>query len=144
MIRRAEEKDTDICLELMNILENRTFDRDLFAGLFKEQLEDDKFACFLYEEEGKALGLINVKMENELHHCAKVLFIKEFIVLPDCRSKGVGKQLFEYTLSYAKECGCIRAELETGMKRVRAHAFYEREGMIKDHFYYTMNFKETV
>lgn len=143
MIRRAEEKDTDICLELINILENRTFSREVFRELFREQLEDEKFACFLYEEEGKVLGLINVKTENELHHCAKVLFIREFVVLPDFRSRGIGKQLFEYALSHAKRCGCIRAELETGMQRTRAHAFYEREGMIRDHFYYTMNFKET-
>lgn len=144
MIRRAEERDTDICLELINILENRTFSREVFADLFREQLEDEKFACYLYEEEGKVLGLINVKMENELHHCAKVLFIRDFVVLPDCRSRGIGKQLFDHALSCAKQCGCTRAELETGMQRTRAHAFYEREGMIRDHFYYTMNLKETI
>lgn len=138
MKRKCEERDVKEIKQLIDLLENRCFDEETFQRIYMKQLNDESYACFVYEHDGKILGCLNMRMEEQLHHCSKVAQILEFCVSEESRSEGIGRQLFQYALSYAKENGCEQIELETSLWRKRAHAFYEREGMIFDHAYYTM------
>jgi PhnO protein len=139
MIRLSNVNDFPDVYRLICLLENRSFDYESLKRIYHEQLQDERFFCFVYEKDHEVTGLLNMKMENHLHHCGKVMMIMEFVVQEESRSQGIGSELFEYAVSYAKEHGCVRIELETSMWREKAHAFYERHGMIRDHYYYTMN-----
>ena len=141
MIRTAEEKDTKAVQELIELLEDCTFDSENFARIFRDQLADERWTCFVYEKEGEILACLNMRMEEQLHHCAKVAQILELIVKEDKRCQGIGAQLFRTACDHASENGCVQVELETSSWRKRAHAFYEREGMNDDHSFFTMKLK---
>jgi GNAT superfamily N-acetyltransferase len=44
------------------------------------------------------------------------------------RSSGIGRALLDAAKTWARERGAARLELESGMARIHAHRFYEREG----------------
>jgi PhnO protein len=138
MIRKSDEKDLEQIQRLTELLENREFDHEDFRRIYHAQLADPRYICFVWENETGIHGLLNMRMEAQLHHCARTAQITELIVDEECRGKGTGKQLFTHACAYAKEQGCAQIELETSLWRKRAHAFYEREGMISDHAWYTM------
>ncbi len=79
-----------------------------------------------------------MRFEEQLHHAERVAAILELVVDPAVRSGGVGHALFAAGCEAARAAGCVQIELETGSWREGAHRFYEREGMIFDHRYYTM------
>ena len=135
----SNENDFPDVYRLICLLENRQFDKESLNRIYLEQLQDERFFCFVYEQGHKIAGILNMKMENHLHYCGKVMMIMELAVLEEYRSQGIGSELFEYAVSFAKDHGCIRMELETSMWRERAHAFYEKHGMTKGHYYYSMN-----
>ncbi|MFC7058233.1 GNAT family N-acetyltransferase [Halovenus salina] len=43
----------------------------------------------------------------------------------DHRSKGFGKQLFQYLVDWAEDKGCEKVALSSGVQRDQAHRFYE-------------------
>lgn len=54
--------------------------------------------------------------------------ISYLIVDDDARSEGIGRQLEEAVTRIAREHGCDRIVAHCDSKRVRAHAFYLRQG----------------
>ena len=62
----------------------------------------------------------------------------ELVVEEDCRGQSIGRELFAHACEFAREEGCVQIELCSSMRRTDAHRFYEREGMRKDHFNFTM------
>ena len=61
----------------------------------------------------------------------------------DYRSKGIGKQLFEYLISLAKERGCHLVQLTTDKSRPAALEFYEGLGFKQSHIGLKLHLKET-
>ena len=49
------------------------------------------------------------------------------------RGQGIGKKVFEYVISRAKEKGCILIQLTTDKKRPDALRFYEEIGFVATH-----------
>ncbi len=45
------------------------------------------------------------------------------------RSRGFGKALLDASSDWARTKGCTHLDLSSGLGRVDAHRFYEREGM---------------
>lgn len=57
------------------------------------------------------------------------LYVDDLVTLAAERSKGYGAALLDWLYAYAKEQGCGQVHLDSGLERVDAHRFYEREGM---------------
>lgn len=57
--------------------------------------------------------------------------ISYFIVDDTARSEGIGRQLEENVTRIARERGCDRIVAHCDSRRVRAHAFYLRQGFIE-------------
>lgn len=55
-------------------------------------------------------------------------WVEDFAVDPQQRSKGVGAVLLSAVKEWARGCGATHLELDSGLARVDAHRFYEREG----------------
>jgi GNAT superfamily N-acetyltransferase len=67
-----------------------------------------------------------------------VLYVDDLVTSPEHRSKGYGKRLLDWLLEQAKKEDCQYLELDSGVKRVDAHRFYEREGMGKTAFHFSV------
>jgi GNAT superfamily N-acetyltransferase len=54
-------------------------------------------------------------IENVITHC-------------DYRRQGIGTELLNYLINFAKEKNCYKVMLQSGITRIDAHRFYEKTG----------------
>ena len=88
------------------------------------------YRLFVLEIEGRIVGAIGWRIVNDLA-TGRSLYVDDLVVDSDVRSHGYGKYLIAFAKkrSVAERCNAIR--LSSNRQRVRAHAFYEREGFDK-------------
>ena len=139
MIRSSQITDKDEIYALICALENTVLDRQGFDESFDEQSSDDKYVCFVYEEDGTIEGAINLRIEKQLHHAGKVCEIMELVVSETKRSKGIGKQLLQKAIETAGDEGCKRIELSSSNWRTDSHRFYMDNGFDATHINLTMD-----
>jgi GNAT superfamily N-acetyltransferase len=70
-------------------------------------------------------------MHHLSHHGARSIVIEDVVVRDDWRSQGVGRTMMEYAVRRGRALGCYKLMLSSGIKRERAHAFYETLGFQK-------------
>lgn len=134
MYRKAEKTDCGQIYQLICKLEGQTLPPEVFRAIFEKQLESEAFFCLVCELEGRVAGVLNLRFEEQLHHCGLVAEIMEFVVAPGFRGRGIGGELFRFAGETAKERGCIQIEAACNQKRTEAHRFYMGVGMEKGHF----------
>lgn len=85
-------------------------------------------ACFVYEKEGKILGVAFNKIDGD------ELYMRQLFVRENYRREGIGNALYENRLNFARELGLkkgranIRAETQSFHKRYSAR-FSEDDAM---------------
>jgi GNAT superfamily N-acetyltransferase len=67
-----------------------------------------------------------------------VLYVDDLVTAPEHRSKGYGGRLLKWLLDEAKRQNCAYLELDSGVKRLDAHRFYERNGLQKAAFHFSI------
>ena len=142
MIREAQHEDCEAIWQLVCTLEERELDHDAFAAAFTDQQADGRHVTLVWTEDAPSApiqALMNMRIELQLHHAAKIAEVQELVVDPSLRGRGVGKELFDAAREAAHEAGCVRIELVTNQRRHGAHRFYGREGMHQTHFGYTLD-----
>lgn len=143
MIRYATPADAHRVWELICTLEECELDYLGFCRAYTEQQNDGRHAAFVWTDGGahsdRILALLNMRIEQQLHHAGPIAEVQELVVSPELRGQGVGKQLLDRAVKEARRAGCLRLELVTNRRRVGAHRFYEREGMRQTHYGYTMD-----
>lgn len=134
MIREASFKDCQKIYDLICDMENKQFQYDIFSRIFQKQMNSLNHFSFVYENDHQVISVINLRVEEQLHHCEKIAEVMEFAVQKNYRKQGVGKKLFEYACEMMRNIGCSQIELATNQLRKDAHRFYIREGMKNYHF----------
>lgn len=137
MERMANQKDEIAIYGLMCQLEQTQLPYDRFAEIFRRQLAGEQYCCLVWEEEGRVVGVLNLRWEGQLHHAGKVAEILELIVDSSCRNQGVGHKLFARACRLAQQAGCGEMEVTSNRVRTGAHRFYLREGMAQTHVKFT-------
>jgi len=143
IIRRAEEKDIDSCINLLKQVcsvhakirpdlfkDGMTkYDSNDLKGIFKN---DDR-PVFVFESDKKVLGYIfcEIIIYNSIVNpkCIKTLYIDDLCVDENSRGKHIGKKLYEYVLEYAKSINCYNVTLNVWEGNDNARKFYEACGM---------------
>ena len=99
----------------------------------EELLKDPNRPIFAAVEDHKLLGYCFCIIEETVGHPVlmddKTLYIDDLCVDETIRGKHVGKALYEYTRSYAREIGCRSVTLNVWCGNDSAMAFYERRGL---------------
>lgn len=142
MIRKARPEDCEAIWRLVCTLEACELDHDAFAAVFADQQTDGRHVTLVWSEDNPDApiqALMNMRIELQLHHAAKIAEVQELVVDPSLRGRGVGKELLAAAREAAREAGCVRIELVTNQRRHGAHRFYGREGMHQTHFGYTLD-----
>lgn len=139
MIRFANDSDLEFIYNLICDMENTQLDYQKFEQIFKNELLDENFFCFVFEKENEVIGCLNLRLEYQLHHVDRIAEIMELAVKDDYRSCGIGRQLFSRACEIAQEQQCLQIEVCCNQLRTQAHHFYERKGMKKFHYKFTMN-----
>lgn len=133
MIRQAVRSDLPAVYRLICDLEETTFSEEMFIWGYEAMTADPNHLVLVAEENEKVIGVLHLRMEFQLHHCAKIAEILEFMVCSEYRSRGVGKQLLIEAMAAAKEHHCVQIEVTSNQKRSKAHQFYQREAMQLTH-----------
>jgi GNAT superfamily N-acetyltransferase len=90
-------------------------------------------------DHGRIVGTNHVLIFKHLARALKPSAIMENMVV-DTRSRGagVGDLLMAAALKIARRHGCYKLSLTSNRKRPRAHHFYEKFGMTRTHYGYTI------
>ena len=134
MYRKSGEKDCKAIYDLICDMENKQLPYDIFEEIYRNQLARKDMYCIIREENGKVQAMLNLRFEEQLHHCEKIAEIREFVVDAGSRDIGVGKEVLEEACRVAREYGCSQIEVACNQLRKDTHRFYEREGMHNFHY----------
>ena len=143
-IRRATINDIDILNKLLSqVLEVHHKGRpDIFKGNTKkytdselsEIIKDDERPIFVAENdngtvEGYAFCVFVQHIANNILTDIKTLYIDDLCVDENSRGSHVGKKLYDYVVSFAKESGCYNVTLNVWSLNEGAMKFYEKCGL---------------
>lgn len=131
--RKSTEKDCSAIYRLICELEQNVLSYDNFERIYLAQLRDNHYACLVCEHDGDVIGMLNLRLEDQLHHEETIAEILEFSITEAEQNKGVGKALFAQACRIAQERGCRQIEVDCNQRRGDAHRFYSRQGMQHSH-----------
>lgn len=138
IIRKATQADVDAVYNLVCELEDTRLDKDAFTKIFNNQISDDNFHLIVAQKDELVAGFLSLQIKENLHHAGKIAEIIELIIHEPSRGLKIGDLLFQAAKTFAKENNCLQFELCTNVRRLRAHRFYERQGMNKSHYCFTI------
>jgi GNAT superfamily N-acetyltransferase len=87
-------------------------------------------AIWVAESDGRLVGYLIAVLVLSVEHRGLMAEIDEFFVLPEARSRGVGRQLLAAAETALAARGCVRLQLQLGVANSEARAFYQRRGYI--------------
>lgn len=119
-------------------LENHPLHHDVFKQLWKQNLDDATLQYYFLKDHDVFVGFCSLRVMYPLHHCARVAQIEEFIVDKNMRRQGFGSYMFFELCQVAKQFDCCLLELSSRDVRKGAHAFYQKQGMERIHYKFTM------
>jgi len=130
-IREANLSDVDSIYDFVCALENEVFDKAAFKSLYEANLGKAHHHYLLATVDDKPIGYISCHGQILLHHCGLVYEIQEMYVLPEYRSRGVGKVLLDALLTQISNDNYVLLEVCSSFNRGDAHRFYEANGFAK-------------
>lgn len=134
MYRKATRNDCKPIYDLLCEMECKQLPFERFLEIFREQLSNNRYYCLVCEQDNTVIGVLNIRFEEQLHHCEWIAEIMEFTVASAYRQRGIGKEMFQRACQLAKDFGCTQIEVACNQLRSDAHRFYIREGMHNFHF----------
>ena len=132
--REAALTDCEKVYSLICELEGRKLPFEKFQKIYCEQINSERYYCLLGEQDNDVLAVLNLRFEEQLHHAECIAEILEFVVDPDYRGLGIGKQMLERAVQIAEANGCTQIEVACNQLRSDSHRFYLREDMNNSHF----------
>ena len=77
MYRNAAAEDCEAIYRLICEMEQKQLPPDRFSAIYREQLGDRRFRCLVCESEGRVVGVLNLRVETQLHHAGPIAEIME-------------------------------------------------------------------
>lgn len=101
--------------------------REGFASFAKEAHGQGLVFTAAYDPPGRCLAVATHRVLATSR--GRVFFVDDLVTHPEQRSGGVGARLLTALKERAREAGCERIELDSGMTNQGAHRFYHAHGM---------------
>lgn len=139
-IRRARAKDFESVYQFICELQNKVFDHAILKRLYLENIHKKENFYLVAAQDELLIGYLSCHIQVLLHHAGKVAEIQEIFVLPEYRSRGVGKLLVDEIKHRTNKAGAVQLEVTTRMIREKAIAFYKRESFKDSHKKLVFNF----
>ncbi|MDE2090253.1 MAG: GNAT family N-acetyltransferase [Gammaproteobacteria bacterium] len=90
----------------------------------------DKGRLFVARADGRVIGMASALFTVSTAEGGPVVLLEDVIVTRSWRGRGIGRQLVEHVLCWAKQEGMLRVTLLTDTGNERARCFYERLGFV--------------
>lgn len=72
----------------------------------------------------------------------RYLYVDDLVTDAACRGEGHGGQLLTWLVERAREAGCDELHLDSGVRRVDAHRFYEGHGLAQSSHHYRLRLED--
>ena len=130
-VRKAAVRDIPRILELYEELTEKK--QDISPAKAKQvfkQINDISAGKFLVaEKDGEVLGTLSIQViPNLSHNGTPYAIIENVVVDKRFHKQGIGRQLIENALAFARGDGCYKVQLLSMKKRLDAHQFYRTLG----------------
>jgi GNAT superfamily N-acetyltransferase len=76
---------------------------------------------------GELVGIVTAYLDLNSVRFGLRCWVEDLAVDPSHRSEGIGKRLLDAAKLWAKQHGATHLELDTGLARINAQRFYDRE-----------------
>lgn len=83
------------------------------------------------EPGGQVLGTVSLLFTISTAQGGPVCWLEDVIVRPDARGRGIGSQLIQHAIDYARTRGFTRITLQTDRTNAGAQRLYERHGFVR-------------
>jgi GNAT superfamily N-acetyltransferase len=94
-----------------------------------KRIEAQNIKYFIAKENGKIIASCYICIIPNLTRGGKSIgFIENVITDIEYKGKGIGKNIVENAIKYAREQNCYKILLQSGNRRTDAHRFYESVG----------------
>ena len=132
MIFREFDRD-DICgiCELINCELGYSVSVDDLALRIKQMLYDRHYCIFVAENNNEVIAFIGMHIGLAFEYSGKIARIIALAVKKEYQRQGVGTKLLQTTESYLNENHVELIAVNSGIHRVEAHRFYEKQGFYK-------------
>ena len=133
-------KDQEICACYRVMTELRPhISADEFLPKIRKLSEIAGFNL-VYLTDGEIRAVAGFRI-SECLGAGKYLEIEDLVTAEGDRSKGYGRQLFDWLVRYAREDDCDQVRLVSNVKRFDAHRFYLTRRMIIEAHYFSLPLK---
>jgi GNAT superfamily N-acetyltransferase len=134
--RAAKESDEARCTELLGILFSQEQEFTANAEAQSRAIamiigNPELGRIFVCEIEGVVQGMVMLLFTVSTFLGKKVALLEDMVVAPAWRGKGVGTQLINYALDFARREGFGRITLLTDRDNDAAQQFYQAQGFSK-------------
>ena len=138
-IRKCRAEDFDAILPLLRQLyPDKPVDLTLLQSAYDRSLATDQrvFLCAVCDQRVIGFGTLSIK--SNLLWCETLIgYVSDMVVDGAYRSRGIGSQILDRLVSWAREHGCRRIELNTAFHRKDSHIFYERRGFKSGAYFFS-------
>lgn len=123
---KAEDFDNVVAL-LCQLWPGKQLDSASLRRVYDRALASDR-QVYLCAELDRVVGFGSLAIKSNLWSESFVGYVDEMVVDGVHQGRGIGSQILDHLISWARERGCNRIELDSAFHRKGAHAFYERRG----------------
>jgi len=145
LIREIEEKDYHVLLSLWNNeLGNSNVTAENIAPHYDRVKNDDSYKTYVALLGNEVVGFISSAQSYAVGFDGRYMQIIAMAVKTQKQNKGIGTKLIQSMENYARDKGCYCIGVCSGLKRTDAHAFYERNGLVKGSYAFAKMLTHTV
>ena len=124
---------TDIYKLLKNEL-GKNVSVEALESRIDKMLSDSDYKIFVAQTDNKIVGFIGLHMGLAFEIDGMVMRVIALAVKEEYQHKGIGTALIKSAEEYAEQNNVSVIGLNSGLKRLAAHSFYEKQGFYKKGF----------
>ncbi|MEH7438231.1 GNAT family N-acetyltransferase [Neobacillus drentensis] len=141
LIQKATINELDVVTELFDLYRvfyEQASDLTAAKEFLKERIVNEESVIFVALEDNEALGFVQLYPSFSSVSMKRSWVLNDLYVKKQARGKGVGENLINMALHFAKDSGAKGVLLETGKENINAQRLYEKIGFVKEtnYFYY--------
>jgi GNAT superfamily N-acetyltransferase len=108
-----------------------------YLAMVARMRQTDGFRLAAASVDGKVGAVAGFRV-MEMLYCGKILYVDDLVTDEAMRSRRLGKGLLDWLRNEARSLGCAQLHLDSGLQRLDAHRFYERESLKKTAFHFAV------
>lgn len=128
-IRKCKPKDFDgVVLLLHQLWPGMPLDLGTLRSTFERSRASTRQIYLCAESDREVVGFGSLTTKSTLWNIGPVGYVDEMVVDEKHQGRGIGTQILDHLISWARDQGCSHNELDSAFHRKDAHTFYERRG----------------